>query len=85
MAAALHLGLAIHNFGIQEHMPHNQETDEVFPHAYRFDDGTCFRETSPASASISMRSSLQSIRTNGRTCPSYANSMEPCGIGKIGD
>lgn len=39
MAAALHLGLAIHNFGIQEHMPHNELTDEVFPHAYRFEDG----------------------------------------------
>lgn len=40
MAAALHLGLAIHNFGIQEHMPHVQLTDEAFPHAYRFCDGS---------------------------------------------
>ncbi|SEC00788.1 D-mannonate dehydratase ManD [Terriglobus roseus] len=39
MAAALHLGLAIHNFGIQEHMPHTALTDEVFPHAYRFEAG----------------------------------------------
>ncbi|MGI4756479.1 MAG: D-mannonate dehydratase ManD [Janthinobacterium lividum] len=39
MAAALHLGLAIHNFGIQEHMPHTKLTDEVFPHAYRFHAG----------------------------------------------
>jgi len=39
MAAALHFGLAIHNFGIQEHMPHTRLTDEVFPHAYRFDAG----------------------------------------------
>ncbi|HEU4635613.1 MAG TPA: D-mannonate dehydratase ManD [Edaphobacter sp.] len=39
MAAALHLGLAIHNFGIQEHMPHSTLTDEVFPHAYRFEAG----------------------------------------------
>ena len=39
MAAALHLGLAIHNFGIQEHMPHAALTDEAFPHAYSFDDG----------------------------------------------
>jgi mannonate dehydratase len=39
MAAALHLGLAIHNFGIQEHMPHTPLTDAVFPHAYRFDAG----------------------------------------------
>ena len=39
MAAALHLGLAIHNFGIQEHMPHTPLTDEVFPHAYTFEAG----------------------------------------------
>lgn len=39
MAAALHLGLAIHNFGIQEHMRHTPLTDEVFPHTYRFDHG----------------------------------------------
>lgn len=39
MAAALHLGLAIHNFGIQEHMPHSALTDKVFPHAYRFVGG----------------------------------------------
>jgi len=39
MAAALHFGLAIHNFGIQEHMSHTALTDEVFPHAYSFDAG----------------------------------------------
>lgn len=39
MAASLHLGLAVHNFGIQEHMKHTSLVDEVFPHAYRFDAG----------------------------------------------
>jgi len=39
MAAALHLGLAIHNFGIQEHMHHSKLTDEVFPHHYTFNAG----------------------------------------------
>jgi mannonate dehydratase len=39
MAAALHLGIAIHNFGIQEHMPHTALTDAVFPHRYRFEKG----------------------------------------------
>lgn len=39
MGAALHFDLSIPNFGIQEHMPHNALTDEVFPHAYRFEDG----------------------------------------------
>jgi mannonate dehydratase len=39
MAAALHFGLSVHNFGIQEHMPHTAETDRVFPHHYRFEGG----------------------------------------------
>ncbi|MBO0869217.1 MAG: D-galactonate dehydratase family protein, partial [Micromonosporaceae bacterium] len=30
MAAALHLGLSIHNYGIQEYMPHGPLTDSVF-------------------------------------------------------
>lgn len=39
MAAALHLGLAIPNFGIQEYMRHSDDTDAVFPHGYSFADG----------------------------------------------
>ena len=39
MGAALHFDLWVPNFGIQEHMPHNEETDAVFPHAYTFDQG----------------------------------------------
>ena len=39
MAAALHFGLSVPNFGIQELMPHIAETDAVFPHAYRYADG----------------------------------------------
>jgi mannonate dehydratase len=39
MAAALHFGLAIHNFGIQEYMHHTALTDAVFPHAYSFTAG----------------------------------------------
>ncbi len=31
--------LSVHNFGIQEYMPHTPETDRVFPHAYSFKDG----------------------------------------------
>ena len=34
MAAALHLDLAIHNFGIQEFAPHTPETYEVFRRSY---------------------------------------------------
>jgi mannonate dehydratase len=39
MAAALHLDLAIPNFGLQEYMRHTPETDAVFPHGYRYADG----------------------------------------------
>ena len=39
MAANLHLGLAIHNFGIQEYMPHSESTLSVFRTSYRFDGG----------------------------------------------
>jgi mannonate dehydratase len=39
MAAALHLDLAIHNFGIQEYMQHGARTDEVFRQSFTFDDG----------------------------------------------
>ena len=39
MAAAMHLGLAIHNFGIQEYMKHGALTDEVFQQNFTFSDG----------------------------------------------
>ena len=39
LAAAVHLGMAIPNFGIQEYMRHTDATDEVFQHGYTFDDG----------------------------------------------
>jgi mannonate dehydratase len=47
MAAALHFGIAVHNFGIQEHMPHSGETDAVFPHQYRFDNGYMYPGDAP--------------------------------------
>jgi mannonate dehydratase len=40
LAAALHVDLSVHNFGIQEYMPHAPETERVFSHAYAFEDGT---------------------------------------------
>jgi mannonate dehydratase len=39
MAAALHFGLSVPNFGIQEYMRHSAETDAVFPHGYSLTDG----------------------------------------------
>jgi mannonate dehydratase len=39
MGAALHFDTWVPNFGIQEYMRHTEETDAVFPHDYRFEDG----------------------------------------------
>ena len=39
MAAAVNFGMWVPNFGIQEYMRHTPETDEVFPHNYRFEGG----------------------------------------------
>jgi len=47
MAAALHFGIAINNFGIQEYMRHTEKTDAVFPHAYRFDTGYLYPGDKP--------------------------------------
>lgn len=38
-AAALHLDIAIHNFGIQEYMKHSDDTLQVFKTSYTFTDG----------------------------------------------
>jgi len=38
-AAHLHLGIALHNFGIQEYMKHSTQTLEVFRTSYTFTDG----------------------------------------------
>ena len=39
MGAALHFGVSVPNFCIQEYMPHSADTDAVFPHAYTYRDG----------------------------------------------
>jgi mannonate dehydratase len=39
MGAALHFDTWVPNFGIQEYMRHSDETDAVFPHDYRFEEG----------------------------------------------
>ncbi len=47
MGAALHFDLSVHNFGIQEYMHHTEETDQVFPHAYSFQDGVMYPGDAP--------------------------------------
>ncbi|MEV3937561.1 D-mannonate dehydratase ManD [Glycomyces sp. NPDC049804] len=39
MAAAMHLGLSIHNFGIQEYMQHGAKTDQVFQQSFTWEGG----------------------------------------------
>jgi mannonate dehydratase len=39
LAAQVHLGMAIPNFGLQEYMGHAEETQAVFPSAYRLEGG----------------------------------------------
>lgn len=47
MAAALHFDISINNFGIQEYMVHTEKTDDVFPHAYSFNDGYLYPGDKP--------------------------------------
>jgi mannonate dehydratase len=47
LAAALHVDVAVPNFGIQEYMPHTGTTDAVFPHSYRFADGLMYPSEEP--------------------------------------
>jgi mannonate dehydratase len=39
MGAALHFDYWVPNFGIQEHMAHSEQMEEVFTRAYEFNDG----------------------------------------------
>ena len=39
MAAAMHLGLSIHNFGIQEYMKHGERTNQVFQQSFTWQNG----------------------------------------------
>ncbi|MFI9810071.1 D-mannonate dehydratase ManD [Streptomyces sp. NPDC052301] len=47
MAAALHLDLAVHNFGIQAYMRHSERTLEVFRTSYRFEEGLLHPSDTP--------------------------------------
>ena len=47
MAAALHLDVAVHNFGIQEYMRHSPDTLEVFRTSYTFEEGLLHPSDTP--------------------------------------
>ena len=64
-----HFDLAVHNFGIQEYMPHTAETDAVFPHAYRFETGTLHPGEAPGlGVEIDLDTRRTRTGTTGRTC-----------------
>ena len=46
-AAQLHVGLAVHNYGIQEYMQQSSQTDEVFEQSMTFEDGYLHPGDSP--------------------------------------
>jgi mannonate dehydratase len=73
MAAALHFDTAIHNFGIQELMPHTAETDAVFPHQYSFKDGMMFRVMALAWAWIWTKNWRRSMSTSAPIFPQTAS------------
>ena len=47
LGAALHFDTWVPNFGIQEYMRHTADSDAVFPHDYRFENGHLFPGTRP--------------------------------------
>lgn len=47
LAAALHLNMAVNNFGIQEYMPHQETVNEVFKINYRFENGYLLIDDTP--------------------------------------
>ncbi|HEX7800555.1 MAG TPA: D-mannonate dehydratase ManD [Asticcacaulis sp.] len=47
LGTAVHFDTWVPNFGIQEYMRHAPETDEVFPHDYRFEDGYLHAGSAP--------------------------------------
>ena len=70
MAAALHLDLAVHNFGIQEYMTHSDDTLEVFRTSYTFTDGLLHPSDSPGLGVELTRRPRRASPTSPPTCRS---------------
>ena len=82
MAAALHLDLAIHNFGIQEYMPHGAADRRGVPAVVHLRGRLpAPRRPSPASASTSTTTRPRGSRTSRRTCRSTGSRTAPCTTG----
>ncbi len=81
MGAAVHFDSWVPNFGMQEYMRHSPETDEVFPHDYRFESGLMVTGDRPGHVSISTRSWPPNTRTNPNSFRSPVSKTGRCGTG----
>ena len=81
MAAALHFDLSVHNFGIQEYMPHSAETDACFRMPTRSPTAACIRATRQVWASRSTRRWRRCFRTNRHIFRWHAWWTERCTTG----
>ena len=82
MAAAMHLGLAIHNFGIQEYMQHGAKTDQVFEQSFTW-HGRAAAPRRQARPRRRARTSTRraSTRTSRPTCPTTGSPTAPSTTG----
>ena len=84
MAAAMHLGLAIHNFGIQEYMKHGAEDRRGVPAVLHLRGrAPAPGRRSPASVSSSTSTRPASTRTSAPTCPTTGSPTAPCTTGEV--
>ena len=83
MGAALHFDTWVHNFGIQEYMRHTPETDAVFPHDYRFENGYLHAGEAPGhGVDIDEKLAAKYPYRAGRVARSIGSRMAACGIGE---
>ena len=75
LAAALHFDLSVHNFGIQEYMPHSPETERVFSHAYTFADGSMHPGDAPG-LGVTLDEDVASTYPYQRACLPIARRLD---------
>jgi hypothetical protein len=72
LAAAVHVDIALPNFGIQEYMPHADETMEASIAAFTSRTACFTRLTCRVWASSTTKRRQEAFRTSGDICPSRA-------------
>ncbi|MDQ0614479.1 hypothetical protein QF046_002120 [Microbacterium sp. W4I4] len=82
MAAAMHLVLSIHNFGIQEYMKHGAKTDQVFQQSYTWTDGYLHPGDKPGLGVEPDVDEAGKYRTGRPTCRTTACSTALCTTGE---